>query len=164
MIKKHDFFLIRLNRPLFILITVVFGVCLNIILSFFGYYFLGINFEEEVEINFLFSKNLEYILIVFIAPFFETFFFQYLLIVVFLRCFFVKIKRNHITFSLVVSSLLFGSIHIYNFYYFIIATIMGFYFGYITLLSEFFREKRISVFISVFLCHSIINLISLIID
>tara|TARA_B110000285_G_C15008589_1_gene555212 strand:+ start:372 stop:866 length:495 start_codon:yes stop_codon:yes gene_type:complete len=164
MIKKINLFLIKTNRPFFLILIVVFGILLNVSISLLVYYFLETSFGEENETALFSSKILEYILVVFIAPLTETAIFQYLLIVFILKNFSYKNKQIQITFLMIISSLLFALIHLYSFYYFIMAFIMGVYFGYITLLSEFFREKKINVFISVFLTHSMINLVAMIFD
>lgn len=164
MIKKINLFLIQTNRPLFLLLIVVFGILLNISLSLLGYYFFETNFGQENETSIFSSKILEYILVVFIAPLIETSIFQYLLIVFILKHFSYRTKQIQIIFLLIISSLLFAFTHLYSFYYFIVAFIMGIYFGYIALLSEFFRQKKINVFISVSLTHSMINLVAIIFD
>ena len=164
MIKKINLFLIKTNRPLFLICIVVFGIFLNVSLSLFAYYFLETDFWKENETSFFLSKAMEYILVVFIAPLIETAIFQYLLIVLILKHFSYRNKQIQIILLLIISSLFFALMHLYSIYYFIIAFIMGLYFGYITLLSEFFRERKINIFISVFLTHSMINFVAMIFD
>jgi hypothetical protein len=123
-----------------------------------------VNLGGENETSFFSSLTSEYIMVVFLAPLIETAIFQYLFIVMLLKRFIKKVTLNYMLLLIMISSLLFAMIHIYSFFYFLIAFIMGLYLGYITLLSEFFREKKINVFISVFLTHSMINLVAMLLD
>jgi hypothetical protein len=162
--NKINVFLINTNRYLFLLIIICFGVVLNIGMSLFVYHFFEVNLGGENETSFFSSLTSEYIMVVFLAPLIETAIFQYLFIVMLLKRFIKKVTLNYMLLLIMISSLLFAMIHIYSFFYFLIAFIMGLYLGYITLLSEFFREKKINVFISVFLTHSMINLVAMLLD
>lgn len=159
----HDF-LIRTNKLLFLFFISFFGVFLNIVLSLIAYEILGENLGDQNDVLYSLPRNMEFILVVIIAPFFETAIFQYLFIILILDLLIKEPTSFQLFLLVLISSILFALIHVFSLLYFIHALIMGFYFGYIALLSEYFREKKINIFISVFLVHSMINLVAFLID
>ena len=155
----HDF-LIKTNSFLFLFIISSFGVFLNIVLSIISYDFLGENLGDQNDLLVSLTRNMEFILAIIIAPFFETAIFQYFFIILILDLLIKKPTPFHLFLLVLISSILFALTHLFSLLYFIHAFIMGFYFGYISLLSEYFREKKINIFISVLLTHSLINLVA----
>lgn len=162
-------YLVKSNRLLFLLIITFLGVVLNFWLSFIYYDLLGINLGQENDSILSIPKNMQFILTIFIAPLIETVFFQYFPIVLTLKTL-LKVKiissysKKHYYFAIIISSFLFALIHTFNIVYFFVAFFMGLYLGYITVISEFVREKRVNVFISVGLIHTILNLMAIIFD
>lgn len=160
-------FLVKSNRLLFLFIISLLGVILNFILSFIYYDLLGIDLGQENDTLLSIPKNMQFILTIFIAPLIETAFFQYLPLVLTLKTL-LKLNivssysKKHYYIAIVISSFLFALIHIFSIVYFFVAFIMGLYFGYITIISEFVRGKKINVFISVGLVHTILNLMTII--
>lgn len=162
-------FLVRTNRFSFLLIISSFGVILNILLSFIYFDLLGIDLGKENDMLLSIPKHFQFILAVFIAPLIETAFFQYLPIVLTLKTLLElniisTCSKKHYFIVIVISSFLFALIHTFSIVYFLIAFIMGLYFGYITIISEFVRKKKVNVFISVGLVHTIINSMAVIFD
>jgi membrane protease YdiL (CAAX protease family) len=131
----------------FSLILVIFNISFN---------YLTLKFSESkvtYKHNFD-SINSEFIMVVFIAPIIETIIFQYLIInQVYIS---YNGKKNKIT-AIIISSITFGLIHLYNLNYFIVGTIIG-----ILLASSFyyFKEKtnNFTAIFYVFLIHSLSNL------
>jgi|TARA_B110000114_G_C15069561_1_gene389016 hypothetical protein len=162
-------YLVKSNRLLFLLIITFLGVVLNFWLSFIYYDLLGTDLGQENDSLLSIPKNMQFILTIFIAPLIETAFFQYFPIVLTLKTLLeVKIissySKKHYYITIIISSFLFALIHTFSIVYFFIAFVMGLYLGYITIISEFVREKRVNVFISVGLIHTIFNLMAIIFD
>lgn len=160
-------YLTKSNRLLFLLILIILGVILNFLLSLIYYDLLGIDLGNKNDSLHSIPKSIRFILTIFIAPLVETAFFQYFSIVLALKTLLnlnviSSFSKKLFYTSIIISSLLFASIHIYSITYFFVAFIMGLYFGYITILSEFIREKKINVFISVGLVHTSLNLMAII--
>ncbi len=161
--------LVKSNRLLFLFIIIILGVILNFLLSFIYYDLLGINLGQENDSLLSIPKNMQFILAIFIAPLIETAFFQYFPIVLTLRILLnlniiSSYSKKYFYVAVIISSLLFALIHTFSIVYFFVTFIMGLYFGYITIISEFVREKRINVFISVGLVHALLNLMAIIFD
>lgn len=162
-------YLVKSNRLLFLLISTFLGVVINFFLSFIYYDLLGIDLGQENYSLLSIPKNMQFILAIVIAPLIETAFFQYFPIVLTLRTLLnlniiSSYSKKHFYVAVIISSFLFALIHIFSIVYFFVAFIMGLYFGYITIISEFIREKRINVFISVGLVHTFLNLMAIIFD
>lgn len=111
---------------------------------------LGIKLGKEVA----FGSNFEtFIFAIIIAPLFETFFFQFLLIYQTYESYKGKYQKQ---IAIFISSLLFGLSHFYNFYYFLFATIGGY------LLANrfcYFKEKTnyYSAIFYIVISHSLSN-------
>lgn len=161
--KKSNLYLLNCNRFTFLGIAIALGVLLNIILSLTLNYLFGASLGDENEsANFLTSTG-TYILIIFLAPLIETGIFQYLLIVLPLK-YILPFKKLNIYLLTLSSSFLFALIHTYSIHYFVIAFLMGIYLGGLTIISEFLRNKKVTIFVSVFLTHSIVNFIAVLLD
>lgn len=157
-------FLIKTNSLLFLFTIFSFGVFLNIVLSIISYDILGDNLGDQNDVLISLPRNIEFILAIIVAPFFETAIFQYFFIILILNLLIKKPTPFHLFLLILNSSILFALTHMFSLLYFIHAFIMGFYFGYITLLSEYFREKKVNVFISVGGAHALINLVTFLSD
>lgn len=96
-----------------------------------------------------------FVLVVFVAPIFETLLWQWLIINQVYISYNGKYKRQ---LGILLSSILFGLTHFYSFYYFLFATVAG-----VFLATSFcyFREKTnwVSACIYVFIIHLISNLL-----
>lgn len=159
-------FLSQINRLTFIFIAIIFGVLLNFVLSYAITELLSIDLGNQND-TIDFPENMKLIFEVVIAPFFETAFFQYFFIVLIPTLLFKlnlisKITKKHYTVFILLSAFLFALTHIFSLLYFLFAFLMGVYFGYITVISEFSRKKKVNVFISVGITHSAINLLAII--
>lgn len=110
-------------------------------------------------------EQLKFIYAVILGPLIETAIFQYFAIILILKLtlqtnLINKVQRKHIIILIGLSSFLFALTHNYNFWYTFFAFIMGVYFGWVAVLSEILRLKKINVFLSVGLLHILINLIA----
>lgn len=164
-LKKVNSYLVKSNRLSFLLSIAFLGIVLSVSLSFIYYDLLGIDLAQQNDSLRSIPKIMQFILSVFIAPLVETAFFQYLPIVLTLKILLElnmisSYSKKHFYFTIIISSFLFALIHTFSLVYFFVAFIMGLYFGYITIISEFVRKKRINAFISVGLVHSILNLMA----
>jgi hypothetical protein len=155
---KTNKFLIKTNRFAFILLTSLFGVLLNLILSYIFLDLLKFNLATN-PVDTL-PQNLKFVNVVFMGPLIETAIFQYFLIVFILKIIIKTPSKIHYIFFTSFSALLFALTHTYGILYFSISLIFGLYYGYVTILSEFIREKKVNVFISVGGGHALINLVT----
>lgn len=155
---KLNNFLIKINRFSFILLTSLFGVFLNLLLAYIFIDLLKFNLADN-PIDAL-PQNLKFVNVIFIGPLIETAIFQYALIVFVLKIIIKTPSNFHYIFFTSFSALLFALTHTYGILYFSISLIFGLYYGYVTILSEFLREKKVNVFISVGGAHAIINLVT----
>lgn len=158
-------FFISSNRILFVSSVIFFGVIINILLSFIYYDILALDLGASSELLVDIPTDFQFMIIVFVAPITETAIFQYLLIVLALKTFMDIHWISHYTIKhyfkvVLISSILFSLIHSYSIVYCLLSFIMSLYFGYITIISEFIRKKKVSVFISVGLLHVILNLMT----
>jgi membrane protease YdiL (CAAX protease family) len=100
------------------------------------------------------SIHSEFVMVVFIAPIIETIIFQYLIIN---QVYISYNGKNNKIIAIIISSITFGLIHLYNLNYFIFGTIIG-----VLLASSFyyFKEKtnNFNAIFYVFLIHSLSNL------
>ncbi len=148
---KIDFFvihnyLIKINR----FKLVFFAVVLNFLFSLIFSYVSDVIFEKKLLYGF---KNLgslynEFILVILIAPLFETLLFQYGII---------EIVRKKFT-PLVccsISALIFALMHTYNLFYFFFAFLGGLLFAYL----YFIGKSIINGFLLAFSVHLIYNCI-----
>lgn len=168
-LKKINSYLVNSNRLSFLLGITFLGIVLSVFLSFIYYDLLGIDLAQQNDQLRSIPKIMQFILSIFIAPLVETAFFQYLPIVLTLKILLElnlisSYSKKHFYYTLIISSLLFALIHTFSLVYFFVAFILGLYFGYITIISEFVREKRINAFISVGLVHAVLNLIAFLFD
>jgi uncharacterized protein len=135
---------------IFLLITLFFGVIT---------YFLPVDLAGETS-----GKGLEPIIdqLVFgvlIVPLIETLLFQSIIITII--CKIIKRPGLNIIPALAISALAFGLNHSYNLAYFIYTLIIGFFLAFAYFVARYRKESAI---LSVFLIHSIFNLISYSID
>lgn len=156
--KKLHSFLLHTSLIKFITTTVVLGVVMAVILS---NSILLFSSNQEILDNPISDKSI-WVQIgkgIVLKPFLETFFYQVLFIIIPLKFMMEEKKSNYIKVGLF-SAFLFGVAHFYNFYYIFYAFGLGLYFSYITLMSVFLRKNKISVWLSVYLIHLIINSLS----
>ena len=120
----------------------------------FNYLILKFSESKVTYIHNFDSIYSEFIMVVFIAPIIETIIFQYLIIN---QVYISYNGKNHKIIAIIISSITFGLIHLYNLYYFIVGTIIG-----VLLASSFyyFKEKtnNFNAIFYVFLIHSLSNL------
>lgn len=153
--KIHSIF-INISDFRFITLTSFLGILLSFILNIFFIGFFNETFSDKNLDNYLIESITFWSLIsgIFISPFIETFLFQYLFIVVLGK----RLDGKHLFYLIVLSSLIFASLHIFmSFYYGVSAFLMGLYFGYIAVLSDFYRTKKISTLLTVYIVHASIN-------
>ena len=157
---KLNTLLIDSNSIVFVLIISFFGVLLNYLISYISHDLLQ-NYSQLIEnpIDKI-SQDIKFVLVVVVGPFFETAIFQYLLIVFILKYLIKNPTNKHFIGLVIFSAFLFALTHNFSTYYILFSFIFGIYFGYLTIMSEFLRKKKVNVFISVGLTHSIINLIT----
>lgn len=105
-------------------------------------------------INLSISNQLLFLVI--IGPLFETFLFQHLVII-----FFNKIINNHIIIT-IISAILFGLSHYYSIFYMFYSFILGILLAYSYII--YFKYKKQSPFITVFIIHLLRNLIAFIFE
>ncbi len=151
------------TTPFYFLVTIsLIGILLSFSMAFIESYFVN---DITVES----SMNLQDLTVgaivdaVLISPFIETFIFQYMLIFGISSILEKRFSFKSYPLAILISALLFGAIHCDSFSYVISAFIMGIYFGYIAVVSEVLRKQKISVLVSVFFVHALVNLISILI-
>ena len=111
--------------------------------------------DEGVEKIYVLEKPYVLLLILFIGPFFETFFYQYTIIKV-IRLLIADSYKNFLP-SVLTSAIVFGSHHYYNFYYFLSAFIGGLIWAIAFYISIYRKEPAFLVVLAI---HIIWNLIS----
>jgi uncharacterized protein len=153
-ITKILYFLIRVPFFKFILLFLLITLCFGVIT-----YFLPSNLTSETSGKGLESITEQLIFGVLIVPLIETLLFQSLIITII--CKIVKRPRFNIIPALTISAMAFGLNHSYNLAYFIYTLTVGFFLALAYYVSIFRKESAI---LSVFLIHSIFNLISFSID
>lgn len=137
----------------FILLVTLFNLIISFLFSSIANFFFNKEISEGFENNFGSSLSEQIFWIVFIAPFFETLFYQYAIIE-------ITAKRCTPFISCAISALIFGLSHTYNIFYFLITSIIGFLFATIYYMGSI--TKR-GIFYT-FLAHAIYNAIALILN
>lgn len=110
-----------------------------------------------------FNKEKDYtffILSVFIAPFIETFVFQYLVFKIPFSLNLLKINKYSIAFLILISTILFTFQHQYNIAYTIYSAVIGLYFALTFVYAEYIRKDLISGFKLVAGIHLLLNFIA----
>ena len=106
------------------------------------------------------SKIVILLITVIWGPIFETVVFQYLLINMVKA--FTSNTKHQATLSILIPSVIFGSTHYYNMYYFIFAIFIGVIYSSTYYISQFLRKEN--GFIIVLLLHSLNNLLAFLIN
>ncbi len=151
-VKKIHRILINISRGKFILLTMIMGLCISI----FTHILIQLIFQPlphphiEKPLRSLFFRA------IIVAPIFETFIYQWLLLIYPLKSF-QKLTNKKILVGVFISAFLFGIVHFYSWNYILYAFFVGLYLNYIAILSVFLRKKKINIFISVLLIHLFIN-------
>ena len=154
--KVKEYLIVLVQMPylkfilLFFLITLFFGVIT---------FFLPSHLASENPVNHFDSITEQLLFGVLIGPIIETLLFQSLIISII--CKIVKKTRFNLIPALVISAIAFGLNHSYNLVYIIYTFIIGIFLAFVYYVARFRKE---SATLSVFLIHSIINLISFNID
>lgn len=146
--KKINYWIVTIRTlPIYVhlIVSTLLPLFLNIISS--------ILFPSEQNIVDTLSFNDLVILIVLINPFFETLIFQDIIYKIF--------KNLNINIVTLISSALFGLIHLGNIYDFIIAFLVGIIYMQLYITIKIYKNR--SPLLYVFLVHSLHNLIALII-
>lgn len=158
--KKIHNFLLHTSRVKFTISVIFLSLGINIMLpSMISLWAMDSSvldhpiMEEDISTFELFFLS------VLLAPIFETLIFQVLLIQVPFKYIMKKNKTNYIIFGLL-SALLFGIAHCYNIYYILATFGMGLYLSYVTVMTAFLREKKVSVWITVCGAHMFLNLMA----
>ncbi len=158
-------FLLKTKPLYFFITTSVIGYIISHLITRFFYYLTERFIADDNTYTNLDSLTIgKTIVLTTISPFIETILFQYVPIFVI----WVAIERrfsfkNHYL-AIFFSAFLFGLAHyVYSFYYFIASFIIGVYFGYIAIVSQVLREQKINMIFSVFIVHSFINLMAIIV-
>lgn len=154
--KIHNKLLIASKRQFVLRTTLynfVFALTLGTLINILG--------GEDTAYNPIMDYNpiAMFLVGVLISPFLETWFFQWVLLILPLKS--LGATPKNILIAVLLSSLLFGFAHSYNHYYVIAMIITGGYFGYIAILSVFLREEKINIFYSVFIAHALSNFIGI---
>nr|WP_321374955.1 CPBP family glutamic-type intramembrane protease [uncultured Bacteroides sp.] len=110
-------------------------------------------FDKEKDYTF-------FILSVLIAPFIETFIFQYIVFKIPFSLNILKINKYSITFLILISTILFTFQHQYNIAYTIYAGVIGLYLAITFAYAEYIKEGLISGFKLVASIHLLLNFIA----
>ena len=141
----------KLNRFIFVLIAIVGNLILSVLLSLIA----GFLSEEALDISFFKDQSLIVIFLISVvfAPIFETLVFQYVIIegVYFL----MKMNKKSFLIGIVLSSILFGLSHFYNWIYVFLATIQGISFALVYNVAK--KRKDMSPFIITWVTHIFLN-------
>ncbi len=148
---KINFFILKKKHLIIAFLISLAFLLLNIVSSIILSKLINVSLGHQ---NHFRSKKVEFIIAIVIAPLFETLFFQALVIYQVFESYSGRYKKE---IAIIVSSLLFGSIHYYSLYYFLFATIAGLFLAYIFC---YFREKTnyLMAFIYLTLIHMLSNL------
>ncbi|OJX87685.1 MAG: hypothetical protein BGP01_03705 [Paludibacter sp. 47-17] len=121
---------------------------------FFVILFMLFNVNTDESFNTYDTGFLDFLLIVLLAPFCETFIFQYMPLK--LTSYFYKKKTNVFFYTIIVSSVLFGLMHFKSIQYMLIAFFYGLIWSFSCFI--FFRRKQNPFLYTTFI-HSIYNFI-----
>lgn len=157
MLEKIEYRLIVVNN--YLLKTnriklIFFAVSLNIFFSLIFSFISEKIFNEKISIGFKSLGTIydEIILVILIAPFFETLLFQYSIIE------FIRKKFNPFV-CCCVSAMVFSLMHTYNVFYFFFAFFSGFLFAYLYYLGNTIKTGILLAFIVHLIHNSIAFLI-----
>lgn len=166
--KKFHFCMLMLIRKINRINFFVFFVIsplLYLLHSYFSYRIISLNSDYSAFFN-DYPKGLLFVTAVIIAPAFETFIFQFIIIEA--MYLFINKIRWSLSISILLSSILFGLNHLYSLEYCISAIISGIFFGLIYYSTKFrickcdSIVKSILPFTVVYLIHFINNLLAFI--
>lgn len=158
MIKKIHNFLLHTSRVKFVSVAILLAFGVKFLMTIFTYLLAADDSVLENSPYMSFSKMI--LVGVLFAPFIETLIFQVLFLIVPLGHLVKRTKMNYIVFGLL-SAILFGLGHTYSIYYIFYAFGIGLYLSYITIVTAFLREEKVSVWVTVFGAHMLINLLAL---
>lgn len=136
----------KLNFFSLIFLVTLINLLICFIASFLSNYFTGKSLNEGVN-GFLNTQE-EFVLVVIIAPLFETLIFQYLIIDFFS-------KKMQLKFACFISALTFALQHTYNLFYFVFALFMGIILAFLYVIGH----KKNKGFVLVLITHFLYNLI-----
>lgn len=121
-------------------------------------YFLGNDFSKAMAFSYNnYPEELLIFLALFIAPFLETFVFQFLILKVPIL-WGMKFNNRNLLILFILSLVLFCCNHIYNIPYIIYSLIAGVYLNCIYIYADYFRNPSTSGFLLVSIIHFSINL------
>jgi hypothetical protein len=144
--------LFKINSPLLILLT----LCFNLFLSLSFSYFLK-STGQTITANFtpFENKQKEFFAVVILAPLFETFFFQSLLIDLTLYVWRICTKKESILMAILIPSIFFGLSHNYNYLYVLSTFFIGLIFNtfYLTM-----KLRNQWPYIQTVILHALYNL------
>jgi len=140
-----------------------FSIIGGIILAHFSYWIIGYAFSEHTfskdSLSFYsdFPRELLLIFILLVAPFLETFIFQYIILKLPI-IYGLKPSKINLLILLIISSILFSLNHIYSLPYFIYSGVLGLFLSSLYIYVEYFRKTKTNGFILVLVVHFFINL------
>lgn len=145
----HDF-LIQINKFKLIILAVITNLIISLLFSFIS----NIVFGEKSLNGFknIGSLSNELVMVVFIAPLFETILFQYGIIEI------VR-KRFNPFVCCCISSFVFASMHTYNVFYFFFAFLGGLLFGYLYFIGKSVKMGILLVFFVHIIYNSLVFMI-----
>lgn len=121
-------------------------------------YFSVNDFSKEMFSTYNnYPEELLIFLALFIAPFLETFVFQFLILKVPIL-WGMKFNNRNLFILFILSLVLFSCNHIYNLPYILYSFIAGIYLNYIYIYADYFRSPSTSGFLLVSIIHFFINL------
>ncbi|MDQ8053502.1 MAG: CPBP family intramembrane glutamic endopeptidase [Pedobacter sp.] len=126
---------------IFVIGNLISSIVFALLSKKFGHHRLSDGFEQ------LNSPKVDFWILILIAPVFETIIFQYAIIETFR-------KRKSLGFACVLSAIIFGLSHLYNFYYFLFAVCSGLSMAYLFSL----RKSLWSALFITITAHSLYNL------
>lgn len=145
----------KMNKFTFIVCSIIITLLATFLLSYFSSLFNTKPTHSEIVSNYSTLKF--FILLIIIAPLFETLFLQAAIIELFL--YHLSVKNTII--PIIVSGLIFGSLHYlntYNLVYMSAAILMGFLFASIYVITK--KRGDINPLITTFICHFSTNLVA----
>ncbi|WP_394353722.1 CPBP family intramembrane glutamic endopeptidase [Echinicola salinicaeni] len=154
LIDNFHLFLLQIHRSSFLLSLCVLNILFCFLISIL---FSEIGESDVAKINYLEEESLTNIFLftVIIAPFLETFLFQFLIIETVLFIF-NKFRISHsIYFAIAISSLAFGLSHSYNLYYVLFTLLAGVLYASFYLLAK--KRHDLNGYLTVVLIHACTN-------